>query len=152
MYLGVDPGANGGAVLITHAQQVASVLKFKDATEDDIARWIEQIPNGAPADLSACCEHVHSMPKQGVASSFKFGVSYGVVRGILAAHKIRRSFVSPSKWQRAIGCLSKGDKNVTKAKAQELFPHEKWTHATADAVLIAEYCRRSHETSESHRT
>jgi hypothetical protein len=40
---------------------------------------------------------------------------------------------------------SKGAKmpwDFTKAKAQELFPHLKITHATADACLIAEYGRR----------
>jgi hypothetical protein len=39
-------------------------------------------------------------------------------------------------------CLTKGDKNVSKARAQELFPALKITHATADALLIAEYGRR----------
>ena len=38
--------------------------------------------------------------------------------------------------------LSKGDKNVTKSRAQELFPELKITHAIADALLIAEYGRR----------
>lgn len=35
--------------------------------------------------------------------------------------------------------------NVTKAKAQELFPKEKVTHATADALLLATYCKRTHD-------
>jgi hypothetical protein len=39
--------------------------------------------------------------------------------------------------------MSKGDKNVTKAKAQQLFTQLKITHATADALLIAEFARRS---------
>jgi hypothetical protein len=37
---------------------------------------------------------------------------------------------------------TKGDKNVSKRRAQELFPQLKVTHATADALLIAEYGRR----------
>ena len=37
---------------------------------------------------------------------------------------------------------SKGDKNVTKRRAQELFPGARVTHAVADALLLAEYCRR----------
>lgn len=35
-----------------------------------------------------------------------------------------------------------GDKNVTKAAAQRLFPDQKVVHATADAMLLAEYARR----------
>ena len=50
--------------------------------------------------------------------------------------------VRPQQWQKSLGCLTKGDKNVTKRKAQELFPMMKVTHATADALLIAEYGRR----------
>jgi hypothetical protein len=38
--------------------------------------------------------------------------------------------------------MSKGDKNVTKRRAQQLFPQLKVTHAIADALLIAEYGRR----------
>jgi hypothetical protein len=35
-------------------------------------------------------------------------------------------------------------KQRNKAKAEELFPGQRITHATADALLIAEYCRRIH--------
>lgn len=50
--------------------------------------------------------------------------------------------VSPAVWQKYLGCLTGGDKNVTKAKAQQLFPHITVTHAIADAILIGEYLRR----------
>jgi hypothetical protein len=50
--------------------------------------------------------------------------------------------VRPQAWQKAMGCMSKGDKNITKRKAQELFPQIKVTHATADALLIATYGTR----------
>ena len=39
-------------------------------------------------------------------------------------------------------CLTGGDKNVTKRKAQSLFPWVKVTHAIADSMLLAEYCRQ----------
>jgi hypothetical protein len=42
-------------------------------------------------------------------------------------------------WQKSLGCLTHGDKNVSKAAAQRLFPGMKITHATADALLIAYY-------------
>lgn len=65
---------------------------------------------------------------------------------------LRVEYVSPQKWQRALGLLSKGrglgqgdtaKKNRNKAKAQELFPGVKVTHAIADALLLAEYGRRT---------
>ena len=95
--------------------------------------------------IFAMLENVHSMPKQGVASSFKFGRNFGNLEGLLTGSKIPFDYVTPQKWQKELGCLSHGDKNVTKSKAQRLFPHLKITHAIADALLIMEYCRKIKE-------
>jgi hypothetical protein len=47
--------------------------------------------------------------------------------------------VRPQVWQKAMGCMTKGDKNVSKRKAQELFPSIKVNHYVADSLLIASY-------------
>lgn len=60
----------------------------------------------------------------------------------IAAHQVPFTEVTPQKWQRAMGCLSGGDKNVTKARAQQLWPTLKLTHANSDAYLLAEYARK----------
>jgi hypothetical protein len=78
----------------------------------------------------------------GVVSAFTFGRGYGGLLMALTALEIPFVDVSPQKWQGAIGCMTKGDKNVSKAKAQAMFPTIKITHAIADALLIAEWCRR----------
>jgi hypothetical protein len=57
----------------------------------------------------------------------------------LTAAQIPFERVRPAAWQKALGCLTGGDKNVSKRRAQELFPQLKVTHATADALLIAYY-------------
>jgi hypothetical protein len=44
-----------------------------------------------------------------------------------------------------MGCLTRGDKNVSKAKAQQLFPTMKITHAVADALLLAAYAQRLYQ-------
>ena len=82
------------------------------------------------------------MPRQGVASTFKFGTSYGFCRALLVCHRLSFEVATPATWQRELKCMSKGDKNVTKAAAQRLFPGEKVVHATADAMLLAEFARR----------
>ena len=41
-------------------------------------------------------------------------------------------------------CLTKGDKNVSKRKAQELFPGLKITHKIADALVLAKYGQRTY--------
>ena len=60
----------------------------------------------------------------------------------LCAATIPYEEVTPQKWQKALGCRTGGDKNVSKARAQALFPLQNITHAIADALLLAEYCRR----------
>lgn len=137
MWLGIDPGANGAAVVLR--PNLVNVCRFDKATEADIVEWFTQC---VYLMEFAYIERVASSPQMGVVSSFKFGQSYGFLRGLLLANKIPFEEVTPQKWQRAMGCLSKGDKNVTKARAQQLFPKEKITHGNADALLIAEYCRR----------
>ena len=139
--LGIDPGASGAIVALSMDVEQRTVTMFKlSQTEADIAVWLEGLCDQVMPH--AFIERVHSMPKQGVSSSFKFGQSYGFLRGLLCGFAIPFEEVSPQKWQREMGCLTGGKKNVSKQKAQQLFPREKITHATADALLIAEYGRR----------
>jgi crossover junction endodeoxyribonuclease RuvC len=136
-YIGIDPGKTGGIVAITDDSICSIKLSH---TEHDVAYHLQQL---IEADNSvATIELVHAMPKQGVSSSFTFGRSYGFLIGLLTANKIPYEFVSPQKWQKVMKCLSKGDKNVTKAAAQRLWPYVTITHANADALLIAEYGRK----------
>lgn len=139
--LGVDPGASGCIAGVNDCALPIAYCRMTE-TEADIASWIALAHEQYGSLIFAFIERVHSMPKQGVASSFKFGQSYGFLRGLLVGLGIPFEEVTPQKWQKEIGCLTKGDKNVSKAKAQQLFPREKIVHANADALLIAEYGRR----------
>lgn len=133
--MGIDPGWSGGVAVVS-AEGIAFATGFANMTERDIYDAII----GFRKNVTVCyIERVHSMPKQGVSSSFKFGHNYGFLRGCITALGIPFVEVSPQKWQSALGCLSGGDKNRTKSKAQQLYPSLKITHATADALLIATY-------------
>lgn len=137
LYLGIDPGKSGGFSLISEGRSTANVAAYDHMTPTDIITTLR------PAKIEkAFLEQVHSMPLQGVKSVFTFGENYGWWQGVLVALGIPFERVTPQKWQVAMRCLTKGDKNVSKARAQELFPALKITHATADALLIGEYGRR----------
>lgn len=145
-YLGIDPGQNGGATVVGSRGEICTVCSFSKLTEHDLATYfidVADLYGGASNRLVAGIERVHSMPKQGVASSFKFGMGYGFLRGLLAANCISFTEPTPQAWQKYMNCMSKGDKNVTKAAAQKKWP--KWagkiTHSIADSMLIAEYVR-----------
>jgi hypothetical protein len=93
--------------------------------------------------VRAYLEAVSSSPQMGVVSSFSFGRGYGNLEMALTAAGIPFERVRPQVWQKALNCLTKGSKNVTKQRAQELFPDIKCTHAVSDALLIAEYGKRT---------
>lgn len=137
--LGIDPGASGAIASFQPGEpQPVETIKLT-ATERDIADFLGI---RVFAHAFAYLERVHAFPKQGVSGVFTFGQSYGFLRGLLVGLELPFEEVTPQRWQKAMGCMSKGDKNVTKARAQQLFPEIKITHAIADAILIAEYGRR----------
>ena len=139
-YLGIDPGANGGIAWITDGKACAE--KMPDTLKDlwELIRDIKSI-----GDCTAVIEQVHSSPQMGVKSAFTFGNGFGHLEMALTAAAIPFDRVRPQVWQKALGCLTKGDKNITKQKAQEMFPIVKITHAIADALLIAEYNRKTNQ-------
>jgi len=140
--LGIDPGQNGGIAVILdnmECSEIVDTVAFKNKTEHDISQIMEEYATSY--DCFAIIENVHSMPRQGVSSSFKFGHNFGFLIGLLTAYKIPYIKVSPQVWQRAMHCLSGGDKKVTKAAAQRLWPSYNITYDIADALLIAEYGR-----------
>ena len=142
IHCGIDPGQSGSIACIPNNDPSKAWAIKMPETLGDLWAHISELSK-LEHEAVAYLESVHSMPGQGVSSSFKFGRGFGTLEMALTAAGIRFEYVTPQKWQKALGCLTKGDKNVSKAKAQQLFPHLKITHAIADGLLIAEYCRRA---------
>lgn len=143
-YIGIDPGKSGG-IAVVDSTGLAYAHKMPE-TERDILDALIEIKAQSMRDEIPCraaLEFVRTMPQNGVKASFTFGMSYGGLRMALLAVGIPFVEVLPRKWQASIGCMTGGDKNVSKAKAQEMFPDQKITHAIADALLIAEWLRRT---------
>ena len=146
IYIGIDPGASGAIAVLRDDSSDVQFIK-NDVTERDSYEWLCDNGLADGYGTTAIIERVAAFPGQGASSTFKFGKSYGFLRGLLIACCIPFSEVSPVKWQTAMQCRSGGDKNVTKARAQQLFPNVKITHANADAILLAEFARRTHVAS-----
>lgn len=144
--LGIDPGATGAIVLLEDGQPIEwaemPVAKIGSTTRVNAAALTDFI-------ASCCCTHVyveavHSMPKQGVASSFNFGHNVGTVMGVLGAMGLPHTLVTPQAWKKAAGLIGT-DKDAARARAIQLWP--KWRdldrkgkgQALADAALIARY-------------
>ena len=137
-YLGIDPGKSGGIALVWEDAQLYEAWKIPESERDlwDLFNYTKEFT------LFAMIEKVHSSPQMGVRSAFTFGQSYGMLRGMLIALEIPFAEVSPAKWQHWQKCKTGGNKNISKSRAQQLFPSLKITHAIADSLLIADYCRQ----------
>lgn len=148
IYFGVDPG-KGGATVCLAGGKVYSCSH--DVTEHDLWNWLDTKVE-MDGEAFAVIEKVHAMPGQGVTSMFTFGQSFGFLRGLLTAVEVPFEEVHPRSWQKALG-IPKRDKNESKTqfknrlktRAQQLYPKEKVTLKTADALLLATYCQRKHE-------
>ena len=138
--IGIDVGASGAIAWIDERGK-SCVEKMPDTLQDLWELVVSISLNAGTGGLGvrAYLEAVSSSPQMGVVSSFSFGRGYGNLEMALTAAGIPFERVRPQVWQKAMGCMTKGNKNISKQKAQELFPDKKIIHATADALLIALY-------------
>lgn len=143
-HIGVDPGQSGAIAIL---DQNGECVLLEDYPGDEVAlsNLFAELPEGII--YHAAIEKSGAMPKQGVASMFKFGMNYGIWLGILAAYGVSVKIVKPQEWQK--GMLHKVDGKDTKARslttARRMFPDQteklkfKKDHHRADALLIAYY-------------
>jgi hypothetical protein len=147
--IGIDPGLSG-AVAILAADGTPEVLADLPIIRDAKLAWIDgsALQSVILAALKgrtahAIVERVSSMPAQGIASAFQFGVGFGSILGVLQALHIRIELVTPAVWKRSYG-LSK-DKHASLHKARLLFPsaelHLAKYDGRAEALLIAQWAR-----------
>ena len=140
--MGVDPGASG-AVAFYYTNEIHLIAAYDGPIigKEIKATALAEIISHHNPDL-AVVESVHAMPKQGVSSSFNFGVAYGVAKGVIGAAGIRRVDVSPGKWKRYFGLSA--DKEAARALAISQWPksehfRRKKDHGRAEAALLALY-------------
>ena len=98
-YIGIDPGSHGYIVVLNENGELVIDLAIEDSTDQDIARLFHML---GELKCVAVMEKVHSMPGQGVATTFAFGHNVGFLHGMLAAFQIPYTLVTPQKWQKAM--------------------------------------------------
>lgn len=155
VFVGVDPGKNGGVALLYSFNEDAIKTHSMPETELDLWNLFNEIKS-LGCDIIAVIERVHAMPKNGVVSMFEFGRGYGSLRMALTAIGASWEDVPPQKWMKALNVKKNAEKDQ-KLKllqfAQQLYPKlELWKQpkslgrqkAVCDALLIATYCKRKH--------
>ena len=151
IYIGIDPGKNGGIAYIQDTDISKVLLKntLMNTIIFDENTMITLLRRFNPSNCVAYVEHVHAMPNQGVSSTFNFGMNFGFIQGVLKAYGIPYELVTPQKWKKEFSCTS--DKNTSIEVCKRLFPSvnlkatdrcTKDHDGMAEALLIAEYGRR----------
>lgn len=150
IYIGIDPGKNGGIALINSiSPEINNIVHT--FSEENLIGCISEVYEyaGGSENIRCVLEKVNAMPNQGVVSMFNFGQNYGFIQGVLKAYNIPFELVPPQKWKKEFSVTS--DKNTSIEVAKRLFPGvnlkatercKKDHDGMAEALLIAEYCRR----------
>jgi hypothetical protein len=140
--MGADPGASG------------AVAFYFPSTPDrisvhDVPLMDGEIDGAALASLIAqlkpslaMIERVNAMPKQGVSSTFNFGMAFGTLKGVVSALHIPTYLVTPGRWKKHFRLTA--DKEEARALAIRMWPssehfRRKKDHGRAEAALLAKY-------------
>jgi hypothetical protein len=143
-HIAIDPGASGGIAVRDHDGTVTTYKMPKEHSEivhilrghtgPNTTVIIEEVPKFCGRALPA-------------SSIFVMAQNHGVLIGAVLALGFTLRRVPPKEWQKSLGTSKKahGDawKRFLKARAQELFPEQDVTLATADALLMLDWARRN---------
>ena len=98
IFAAVDPGAVHAAVAVFHdgtpvfVDDIRTVNGMLDSTAFAHALQDMKVEH-------MVVENVHSMPKQGLSSTFKFGMGVGIIHGVAGALRLPLTLVTPSQWK-----------------------------------------------------
>jgi len=146
--LAIDPGASGG--FAWRESDVTIKTCAMPDTQGDVLDTLRGIVATHPG-IRAYVEQVGGFCGQGQPGSamFAFGMGYGYILGALAAMGVSVVLVTPQRWQKALGCGTRGKdrskaewKRHLKNMAQRMYPTADVTLKTCDALLILAYARQ----------
>jgi len=132
IFAAIDPGSVNAAIAVFHGGQPVFV--------DDIRTVNGMLDSTALAhaigDMKVehiVVENVHSMPKQGLSSTFKFGMGVGIIHGVAGALRLPLTLVAPTQWKAFHG-LKGPDKERSRELAIRKWPqHNKHLDRKKDA-------------------
>lgn len=149
MIIGIDPGVTG-AIACLNGTTLHTVIDMPTMTNGkkqmvnaaELAKFLEGYRRKYEGNLTVYLEDVHSMPGQGVSSCFNFGVSFGIIQGIVGALQIPMALVTPQSWKKRTGLIGK-EKDCCRTLMQQIYPDaplgRKKDIGRADAIAIAHF-------------
>ena len=132
LYIGIDPGKTGAVAFLRGSEGWGEIVDTGDgyAVAELIRSQLRE-----HASVHAAIEKVSAFPGQGVSSSFNFGASWGVARGVCAALQIPVTLVTPQRWNKLAfqGRNKPSGKPERKAAVLQI-ARERWPRASLKRV------------------
>ena len=147
---GIDPGFSGALAVVSEEGEVLGledmpVLKVgsrRELNEPAIKDFLKRHKIATVA-----LEKSQTMPGQGIASSGRYMMSYGVLRGLCVGLGIPYQLVHPRTWKKAMMPDMPKEKEASIQRVGQLYPDlvldRKKDHGKADALLICLYGQRA---------
>jgi len=157
IYAGIDIGITGAIAAIKGEGEILELWDMPCQIIRGGKRLRRQVDCGVLADYidklighggaTVAIEKQGSRPGERATAAHSLGRSYGVIEQALASARIDYRIVTPQTWQHTTGVIKGSGKMGSLTRARELYPtcdqlSRKKDHGRADALLIAEYCRR----------
>ena len=156
IFIGIDPGLSGAIAYLEEASvprvfdmPVIKIRKRHDYVVSNLVSFFLDIDEEPLKNVLVGIESLHAMPPSmcsGVGN-FSLGRSSGVFEGIFAALHIPFQKIPPKRWQKLLLDGEPHVKGSSVVVAKRLFPSINLSrvkdHGRADALLIAEYLRRT---------
>jgi len=140
--MGLDPGLSGAvAFWFPEIPEKISVYDVPIVADAINCSELADIIKTYEPDM-AVIEMVGARPGQGVSSMFKFGMAFGMARGVIGSLMIPQHYVSPAKWKKSFNLGA--DKEAARDLAIKLWPQSeafrrKKDHGRAEAALLCRY-------------
>jgi hypothetical protein len=142
IFAAIDPGAVHAAIAVFHDAVPVFVADIGTAGDMlDATGFAHALTDMKVMRLVV--ENVHAMPKQGVSSTFKFGVGVGIIHGVAGALRLPLTLVTPTQWKTFHSLHA--DKEAARALAIRKWPEHhkhlirKKNADRAEALLIGDW-------------
>jgi crossover junction endodeoxyribonuclease RuvC len=159
--IGVDPGALGGLGVLDldNAGELRGValyrtprvpvlrnksmrLDYDPAAMRELLARLVNCPPTPILNVEVALEAQGARPGQGVASSYRTGVGFGLWLGLLVAARVAYHVVTPQAWKKHTGLVGAA-KHASRLRVQERFPSlgvvAPADEGPAEALLLAAY-------------
>jgi len=167
--LGIDPGLAGGIgvldvdddgsplhVELHRTPSMPVVRNRKTRNEYDplgMRQLLARLLDGDAATVEVALEAQGARPGQGVASTFRTGLGFGLWLGLVVSARVPYRIVAPLVWKQHAGLIG-ASKAASRLRAQERFPRlgpiAAADEGPAEGLLIASYIAAIHQGGPAH--